>query len=709
MKGTDQVIEKNAIGNVLYCPQTHILKTVEGEVPLEPKVGEVLSYLASNPERYISLQELHENIWSGRIVTDTAVRKTISKLRAYLSTSSCEVKSLPRRGYRLICTEGIEEPKVVSELEYEGISGGAASLSVNDNASIYSRSTPSQASQKSPVPVFNRVFKKVIIPAVVAGVLIWFVNGGVNDLMSQAEKSHYTYSHTVIPTFQSEKQAVAVSSDSKSLIFSARKVESSGYQLYLKRSNSGSIKQLTHGNFNVIFVVFLEGDSEIAFIDYTQGKADLYRLLLNGESVPQKVVGGFKAMGALKKGVEPNTVLATIMEDESGGLVHSIDLNTAVIRPFTYSNVSPVIDYGLAASPSNSRLAYVRGTNAHSESQLHIMQVNDRHIIYRFQLDRVISSLSWEDEQNILALDDKELFRLNIETGKKTVILKNEQESFKRLISADNQRYLMLKETNAHGQLVEAQLSDKLSNFNYLSSKTGLLEGVYTNNPEQRLFIDKQQGEYMLTSVIGNKQEKIYRSAYPIEFLDHLPVSNQYLLKVNDELRLVSKGEEKVLTSELQYIGDAEFASNKAEKILHTELVLGRWVVKEHDVETNTSIEVAKGYRSFRQTQQGGVAANEKGELFLLDAQFQQLEPLNVTVAFDLGQSWDYANNTVVWTKTDTQHTELFKKNLITGEITEFKNAYTQMSPQVSLSSDGQSVLFLSSNINHSDIVSLSH
>ena len=55
--------------------------TASSEIIVEPKMFEVLSYLIKNSERYVSLQELHTEVWAGRVVTDTAVRRVISKLR----------------------------------------------------------------------------------------------------------------------------------------------------------------------------------------------------------------------------------------------------------------------------------------------------------------------------------------------------------------------------------------------------------------------------------------------------------------------------------------------------------------------------------------------------------------------------------------------------------------------------------------------------
>ncbi|MEI5604422.1 winged helix-turn-helix domain-containing protein, partial [Streptomyces brasiliscabiei] len=69
---------------------------------LEPKMMEVLSYLIEHQPRVISLEELHSNVWQNQIVTDTAVRRIISKLRNAFSDIDTKkpqyIKSQMKRG-----------------------------------------------------------------------------------------------------------------------------------------------------------------------------------------------------------------------------------------------------------------------------------------------------------------------------------------------------------------------------------------------------------------------------------------------------------------------------------------------------------------------------------------------------------------------------------------------------------------------------------
>jgi DNA-binding winged helix-turn-helix (wHTH) protein len=73
---------------------------------LDPKSMQVLSYLIEQQPRIVSLEELHNNVWQSQIVTDTAVRRVISKLRQAFNDKDTKnpeyIKSIMKRGYQLI-------------------------------------------------------------------------------------------------------------------------------------------------------------------------------------------------------------------------------------------------------------------------------------------------------------------------------------------------------------------------------------------------------------------------------------------------------------------------------------------------------------------------------------------------------------------------------------------------------------------------------
>ena len=64
------------------------LRRAGARVPVEPKVFDLIAYLAGNANRLISKDEMIEHVWSGRIVSDAALSSAIKSARAALKSPS---------------------------------------------------------------------------------------------------------------------------------------------------------------------------------------------------------------------------------------------------------------------------------------------------------------------------------------------------------------------------------------------------------------------------------------------------------------------------------------------------------------------------------------------------------------------------------------------------------------------------------------------
>src|SRR5262245_24437497 len=78
---------------------------------LRPKTLAVLEYLAANPQRLVTKQELLEAVWSETAVTDWVLTGCMHELRAALGEDAREpriIETVHRRGYRFIAELGPE-------------------------------------------------------------------------------------------------------------------------------------------------------------------------------------------------------------------------------------------------------------------------------------------------------------------------------------------------------------------------------------------------------------------------------------------------------------------------------------------------------------------------------------------------------------------------------------------------------------------------
>ncbi|WKE65382.1 winged helix-turn-helix domain-containing protein [Gallaecimonas kandeliae] len=93
------------IADFVFCSSTQTLTQGQQQYQLEPMAVELLAYFCQHPDRLISRDELIEQVWNGRIVTDNAVSRLITKLRKALQDDPRQprcIATFPKKGYKFI-------------------------------------------------------------------------------------------------------------------------------------------------------------------------------------------------------------------------------------------------------------------------------------------------------------------------------------------------------------------------------------------------------------------------------------------------------------------------------------------------------------------------------------------------------------------------------------------------------------------------------
>ena len=79
-----------------------VLWLAERELPLQPRVFDLLAYLIRSRERVVSKDELLDALWPAVTVTENSLQRAVSSLRSALREGSMEdaIRDYPRNGYR---------------------------------------------------------------------------------------------------------------------------------------------------------------------------------------------------------------------------------------------------------------------------------------------------------------------------------------------------------------------------------------------------------------------------------------------------------------------------------------------------------------------------------------------------------------------------------------------------------------------------------
>ena len=166
------LIDRNTgftMGEWFVDPASNVVKNSQGKRRLQPRVMDVLVYLAERPGKVTSRRELLAAIWPGLVVTEDALNRAISDLRKVLGDPFDHprfIETIRKRGYRLL--------QPVARSEGEG--GMSAEIAGGGDP-------PGESRKISSIPIQVH-WKTVVITAAVV-TAFWF---GVFTLLSDVEK-----------------------------------------------------------------------------------------------------------------------------------------------------------------------------------------------------------------------------------------------------------------------------------------------------------------------------------------------------------------------------------------------------------------------------------------------------------------------------------------------------------------------------------------
>ena len=111
-------------GSFTFDTDGFVLASGPQPLSVEPQVFSLIQFLIENRDRVVTKDELFENIWDGRIVSDAALASRINSARRALGDdgkTQAVIRTFPRRGFRFIA-------EIVGD---EGRSGDGQSQSLN--------------------------------------------------------------------------------------------------------------------------------------------------------------------------------------------------------------------------------------------------------------------------------------------------------------------------------------------------------------------------------------------------------------------------------------------------------------------------------------------------------------------------------------------------------------------------------------------------
>ena len=270
------------------------------EVAAEPKVVELLTFLYMHRERYVSIEELHNEVWRGKIVSDTAVRSTVKKLRTALGDTDLAnplyVKSMPKRGYRLIC-----------DVSFPSADPLVDNIDDKEDDTQHAATAHGEMIEIEPKKYFFPLFLLVFLM-----LMAWLWQ----DYRSQVSSTDFSQSSEIsvdiISTFPGEKLMATASSDGRLIAFTGRSTIEQRMQVYLFDRHTQEVRQLTTDADNAFDVLFVDGDKGLVYSDAKRGNSSLHYLSLDVPNQTETLLTDVYTILSLNQGATDQELLVNI-------------------------------------------------------------------------------------------------------------------------------------------------------------------------------------------------------------------------------------------------------------------------------------------------------------------------------------------------------------------------------------------------------------
>jgi len=478
--------------------QTHIV---------EPRLIEVLTYLAKRPNQVVSRKELIDALWQGQ-VSDGAVNRVIAKLRKSLGDDTVApkyIKTVAKQGYQLIALVTFPSLKTVNTVKKR-----------------------------------SKVF---VILAILVVILF------VSYKYFPVESINYT-EKTLQPltSLKGNESGASFSPDGKWLIYTHQKDLLSPLQLYIKSTDSAQVIQLTDNNLNISAASFSSTSKSIVYFEKNLASCQLMLMNLDNQMQPLTTTkltecDASEHFSTLVWSADDTKVIYTDRKSSQHPyLIQQLTLDTGRIQNISQVPDSFYGDYAIAISSNGEKLAFLRA-KYWDNSELYIMDTTSLAISKVWQFDFLVWSVSFLDDETVIYSDGKSpgnLYQLQIEQQKVDHLYSSTGFIFNPQKAQNNILYTQVNfEVDLwHKNLINKVIKDKLitkTNSSFIDEKP-----VISDNSESIAFLSNRQGELALWIDNGER-------LFPLKSIDSSKRLDSYIWLADNKSMIIETGDNKIL------------------------------------------------------------------------------------------------------------------------------------------------------------------
>ncbi|AOT06412.1 transcriptional regulator [Pseudoalteromonas luteoviolacea] len=673
------------------------------EISIEPKVMELLLYLHDCRGRYVTVEELHSQVWTDRVVTDTAVRGTVKKLRVILKDDDLNnpkyIKSVAKRGYKLVCDSNI-------------IDCSTTNPAAADPVDPPVQHSESLETTKPEVKFLHKKRHSMIRWG--AGAFILFIICLLSLNINLNDGSQFTGEES-LTEFNGEKKEIALSSDGRFVAFTGRHAENESHQVYIFDKQEGTTRKLTTKATNARFPSFAQNDKVLVFSDLVLGASSLKLLPLTVSEPESAMVTLLKDKYWVSDAIVGRTqseVLIKIRYDAgSAMMLYALDLESLELtRLFTPTNSDEHIITS-SVSPDKTKLIKLLLQSGKSSLVVHDFDT---------QLDKVLSTKNglavravWLSNNNILLLDNDGLHIINARTGESKQVRDNPGSLIWDIAASQVGDVVAIRRSKERADrlYIERALTNTSEVSRVINTLPEVTSMMFDPTDDKMRWVRFRKNDVNHVGHFNIKNDQLttyFETKDILELLAVASTNEQLLVKEKHRLAILSLKNRRLeyFTADSSSSSDGVFYQND-KSVLFGVKVGGEWEIQKYDIESATKEVFLRNFKSIRPTKNGFVAANDDGDLYLLTPDLEIIEPLGYPINFESIARWHVKQNGIIWSDFDYLKSYVHHIDLETREHTVIEDMFFSLYPRISVNPQGSHIVYLSVQINDSAIQQL--
>ena len=403
------------LGNLYVNKKLSTLLIDDVEVPLEPKLLDLLLLFCQHQTQIIDRQLILDTLWPNSIVTDNAVNKLVASLRKVLQDDPKApkyIQTVPKRGYRLLIEAKEEiatEPKVNrpadNAISAHTVSLGPAFAHTDDQARpMTSNQSPAANKKRSKLLLLGTL---TILVAVAYLALLW--------RPSQSQASYPVITNLPVQTKELTRVAglersPLISHDQSFLLYLKEDLKTGHRSLWHKDLNNEQSNELTGLSPYLSRLVtitksqerwqlmYLAQESEGCEIGTVEIQANLQ--LTNQQTLLDCT--GLRVFDVSWQSSQNILFYSAKAEHESSSQIYQFDVNTGVQSLITQPKATGAGNRGIDVSPDGEKLLIVQ-LDKTFKSQLYVLDITTNQLTSGFNAPYNLEHALWtQDSKQIL-------------------------------------------------------------------------------------------------------------------------------------------------------------------------------------------------------------------------------------------------------------------------------------------------------------------